>query len=395
MEPPVPADALGILQGTVGNRTAARHFGTDADVHGHFPREPRQIGALQRTVGNRSVARMLAQRRPAIQRDNPPGGAAHTPPFGSETALSRSQAIRTTVTGRLLKVAAYNSAADTAIQTFRNKRTEFASRWGAAWDRHNNILTAAGKEAASENMVEGIVIGVVAGVLVAAAAAALWPAAGALAVSSAGWWAFNTAVGAAGTGVGTAAAAVVARPDVQGPIGGRSDAAADAWRSIAEVERSARNVATVAPKFGLELGNAEYCIAQVQAHIDGGTTDMGWADTLDMVSTLANWENGAQAFDNEIDGKKEAIDRLGSEAQAFEVPDINRLEREIWLAWITHLTDDEVLDQDAIQRHLDSIGVLGRGGIYDYGIYMTDEDQHNIVRAARAHVSEASQPPGG
>jgi hypothetical protein len=73
----------------------------------------------------------------------------------------------------------------------------------------------------------------------------------------------------------------VERPAPPPAPGGKRDAEADAWGTVANAERSARQVAALAPKFGLELGNAEYSIAQVQAHIDGATTDMNWGQTLD------------------------------------------------------------------------------------------------------------------
>ena len=184
-------------------------------------------------------------------------------------------------------------------------------------------------------------------------------------------------------------ATAVGRPSVPGPSAGRRDAEADAWQAIAGVEESARNVATLAPRFGLELGNAEYSIAQVQAHIDGGTTDMNWDQTLDMVSTLANWERGMANFDGQLDGATTGMIGFDTAIAAWEVPDIDRLEREIWYAWMAQLSDDEVLDQDTIQHYLVRLGLIP-----DY-FYMSDEDQHRAVADARRHVAAAAAPPGG
>ena len=304
----------------------------------------------------------------------------------SDVARSRSEQIRAGASVRLLKVAAYNAAADRAIATYRDRQLEFAQRWGAAWDRHNTVLVRGGQQAATENFIEGLVVGVVASALVAAAGAALFPAAAAAEAWTGTWFAFNAGASVASGVTGSFGADAIARPGVPGPSSGRRDAEADAWREIAAVERAARLVAAVAPRFGLEVGNAEYCIAQVRAHTEHGPTDMSWDDTLSMVSTLANWESGMAGFDTEIDAKLAAMNQFGQSAAAFQVPDVTALEKEIWYAWISQLTDDEVLDQDEIQHHLVRLGIIP-----DY-FYMTDEDQHRAVQEAKAHMAAAARP---
>jgi hypothetical protein len=321
-----------------------------------------------------------------VQRDGAPARAAL--PL-SETAQNRAEQIRANASVRLLKVAAYNAVADRAIASYRAKQLEFAQRWGAAWDRHNTVLVRGGQQAATENFIEGLVIGVLASALVAAAGAAVFPAAAAAEAFTGTWFAFNAGASVASGVSGSFGADAIARPGIPGPSSGRRDAEADAWREVAQVEHGARQVAAVAPRFGLEVGNAEYCIAQVRAHTGGGSTDMSWDQTLSMVSTLANWETSLAGFDAEIDAKLAAMTEFGQAADAFQVPDVGALEKEIWYAWISQLTDDEVLDQDAIQHHLVALGIIP-----DY-FYLTDEDQHRAVQDARQHVAAARRqgPP--
>ncbi|WP_146073749.1 hypothetical protein [Amycolatopsis sp. CA-126428] len=339
---------------------------------------------LQRTVGNRAVLGAIAEQPHAVQRDGAPGV-----PIGAETALDRAQQIRAAATVRLGKVAAFNSRADAAIGAYRSMRTGYASSWGAAWDRHSSKLAEGNAEAASQNFIEGIVVGTAAAVLITAAAAVAFPAAAAAAPFTALWWAFNVGSNTVSSVAGSTASGAVGRPSVPAASGGSRDAEADAWQRIAEVERVARAVVAVAPKFGLELGNAEYCIAQVRSHIDQGSGDMSWDQTLDMVSTLTNWEAGLTAFDAEIDARIDAIGRFGQLATEFHVPSVSDLEKEIWRSWMSTLdnSSDEVLDQDVIQKYLVRLGLIP-----DY-FYMTDDDQHRAVAEARAHVSQASRPP--
>lgn len=307
----------------------------------------------------------------------------------AQGALNRAEAIRGTATLRLGKVAAYNQSADVAIGQYRDMRTRFAARWGAAWDRHNSKLAEGNEAAASQNLIEGIVIGTVAAVLITAAATAAFPVTAGASMSTATWWAFNAGTNAASSLAGAGVGAVVGRPSVPGPVSGRRDAEADAWRRIAEVEGSARAVAAIAPKFGLELGNAEYSIAQVKAHMDGRGADMRWDQTLDMVATLSSWETAMTGFDAEIDAKTAAMTAFGQAAAGFQVPSVDDLEKDVWRAWMSTLDNstDEALDQDVIQRHLVRLGLIP-----DY-FYMTDDDQHRAVRDARAHLASAARPP--
>ncbi|MGI9823797.1 hypothetical protein [Agromyces sp. Marseille-Q5079] len=338
------------------------------------------ILGLQRWAGNRAVANAIA---PAIvaQRDD---GAARPPaPALAGTALARAEHIRASTTARLANIAVYNGTADAAIGSYREKRTTFATRWGAAWDRHSTKLAEGNEAAASQNLVEGIVIGTLAAVLISAGAAAVFPAAAAASMTTGAFWAFNIGSNAASSVVGGLTASAVGRPSVPGPTAGRRDAEAEGWQRVAAAEQAARAVAATAPKFGLELGNAEYCIAQVQAHIDGRGGDMTWDETLNMVSTLANWELSVASFDAEITAKTTAMASFGQAAQDFQVPSVDDTEKHIWRGWMSTLDDssDEALDQDVIQRHLVRLGLIP-----DH-VYMTNEDQHRAVATARAQIA--------
>jgi hypothetical protein len=58
---------------------------------------------------------------------------------------------------------------------------------------------------------------------------------------------------------------------------------------------------------------------------------MDWDHTLDMVSTLANWDLQLAVFDGEIDSKIAAMTAFGQTAQAFVVPSTDELEKQIWV----------------------------------------------------------------
>jgi hypothetical protein len=323
---------------------------------------------------------------PVVQRAGP--GASATAPFGAATALERAKAIRGVASGRLAKIAAFNAKADTAMSAYRNMRVDFAEAWGAAWQRHSDKLAEGGKQADAQNDVQDFVVGTIAGVVVAAAGLLLFPEAAAAAVLTARWWAFESASSAADNALGMATGSAIERPALPPAPGGKRDAEATAWRTVANAERSARQVGALAPKFGLQLGNAEYSIAQVQAHIDGATTDMNWDQTLDMVSTLAGWETGLGAFDRQLDGKIETMSTFNRVVADFKVPSAREMESHIWRVWMSRLDNesDEVLDQNVIQKHLVRLGLLPDTW------YLTDKNQHEAVAAAKEHLSSMGGP---
>lgn len=358
---------------------------------GPVPRVPVEA-QLQAAAGNQAIVQLLANRI-AVQRE-PTATDAPALPF-AETALRRAEDIRGAASARLLKVAAYNERASSAINAFREKRSAYDRNWGEAWGAHSGVLTRGGQQAATQNLIEGVVVGALASVVIAAAGAALFPAAAGAAIWTGTWAAFNTGTAVASSALGTAAMTgmsgdpspnSIGRPSVPSPTASARDAEADTWRAVAALESHARAVSTTAPRFGLELGNAEYAIAQVRAHTEGGAPDQDWDHTLDMVSTLANWENGLAGFDAEIDDRLAAMERFRDAVNAWDVPNPAQVEREIWYAWMARLdnTSDEALDQDEIQEYLTARGLLPDV------FYFSDNDQHQAVAAARAHVARTS-----
>lgn len=376
------------------DRHVALHTGPSHEDPGNRLSGPRNVGRaadpqlamlqLQRAAGNQAVVASLPSRQ-TVQRDGdaagPPGDAAGPP--GARTELRRLNRMIDQGTERLFKVKAYNGQANSAIPAIRDVQTRFAADWGAAWDRHSSKLAEGNVAAASQNYVQGIVSGIAIGVLLAAALPAMFPAAAAASWKTATFYAFNVGSGALGSAAGAGSDLALSRPSMPAATGGRRDAEADAWQRIAEVEATARSVGNMAPDFGLQLSNAEYCKAQVQSHIDTGTGDMEWDLTREMVSTLVRWEWELRQFDTQIDGKMEAMAALGAAAQDCVVPSVDDLEKDIWRTWMSTLDDttDEALDQDVIQKYLVRLGLIP-----DY-FYMTDKDQHRAVAEARAYIA--------
>lgn len=78
---------------------------------------PHGILGLQQAAGNHAVSGLMT-----VQRDGPPAS-----PALAQTALTRAEVIRAAATVRLGKIAAYNGAADTAIDAYRQMRMQYAA----------------------------------------------------------------------------------------------------------------------------------------------------------------------------------------------------------------------------------------------------------------------------
>lgn len=113
-------------------------------------------------------------------------------------------------------------------------------------------------------------------------------------------------------------------------------------------------------------------------------------ETLTLISELMAQEHDVEASDRVLANERGGFERLQGAALEWEVPSESRVEQDIWIVWISHVTDGDILDRDAIEDHLHSIGVLGsysRLGV-DFGDWTSSDDQDEAISAARGRRQE-------
>lgn len=349
-----------------------------------------RVLALQRSAGNQAVARMLAAQRGMLMRDDPPGGtaAAEAPadhPLAA-AAQTNAHAIRNRANLRLGSLGNFNSTVDGAFSTFTPKRERLFRNYRNAFVEHQRVLAVGRAAADSQNFYTGIVIGAAASVVVAAAVAVALPAVAAAPAFSGVWWA-STAGQAVASSAGGSAAGTQVNTDTSGyeAQGAATDDELAALRELNTLEQRARRMGRLGVNFGIFASNAEYAVAQIDALIRHGEADMTMDETLNLISQLMNEERDVQAADRVLANERAGFERLQSAAQDWQVPSEARVEQDIWIVWISHVTDGDILDRDAIENHLHSIGVLGtasRLGV-DFGGWTSGDDEQEAIAAAR------------
>ena len=144
------------------------------------------------------------------------------------------------------------------------------------------------------------------------------------------------------------------------------------------------------------LNNA---IAQVNGHLYGGATELSWDDTLSLVSTLMSRDRSLSDLEERVNAARDSMQRLEEEAQNMRVPSQSQLENDIWVLWISQLSDPNMLDNDEIEDYLhsDSVRVLGPSSLLgvDFGTHWyswtSSADENAAISAARQYRDRLQQ----
>jgi hypothetical protein len=379
-----------------------------------------RVLALQRGAGNQAVARYLAAQRsggatlavspdPSRAWSTPPGGVLLRQPEGGDSAAANPLAvaaqnnahlIRNRANMRLGSLGNFNSTVDRAFNVWQPKRDRLVENYRIAFHDHERVLAAGRAAAESQNFYTGILIGAAASVVIAAGVAIALPAVAAAPAFSGVWWA-STAGQAVASSAGGSAAGTVVNTDTSGyqAQGSAQDEEISALREINALERRARRMGQLGVNFGIFASNAEYAVAQIDALQRHGEADMNMDETLTLISELMNQEHDVAETDRVLANEQAGFERLQAAAQTWQVPPTSRVEQDIWILWISRVTDGDILDRDAIENHLHSIGVLGensRLGV-DFGYWTSGDDEQEAIAAARTSRQEleaqrAAQP---
>ena len=147
-------------------------------------------------------------------------------------------------------------------------------------------------------------------------------------------------------------------------------------------------------------GGAEYAIGEIRAHVAGGQTDMSEEQLLDLVQSLIRADRSGAAVEREVRSRLERLPDVLSRirAAAAGLPSVEQMEKDIWVLWISEISesDSDILDLDAIEDHLAAIGVIGPNSVLgvDFGIWTSEDDQLDAIRAARRQAPEVRRRYG-
>jgi hypothetical protein len=361
--------------------------------------------AVRRKVGNDRFSRMLPQ-QPRQKFDGSPQYYTLQREDGDVAGVTDEyfyredvETARAAATARFLSMQAATAAGDRAVDRSRSHLQVVANRYEQAYNRYSAVVRAGRGEALNQerwrNIVVGVVAGTVASVVVAAAAAAALPAAAGAAAWTGTWWAMQAGQAGASAVISTGAADVVSSGGLTAVAGRELEPGGlepsllqlRMWRSLEQMNRDIRRMQTHATNLFLLNGAAEYAIGEIRAHVDGGRTDMGQVEVLELVDSILESHDSLESLDTSLPDARTRFQQLETAASEPPSRTVDQMEQDIWVGWMASLRMDEsdILDLDEIENHLASIGVLGASGRLgvDFGWYTSEADEQEAITAAR------------
>ncbi len=295
---------------------------------------------------------------------------------------------------RFLQIMAYSMGSQRAGDAVRLKLLAFSGQYGNAYQRYEQVIRAARAEAQNQERWIAICVGIGTGVLMNVGAAFILPS------SAAGWFALTAEelATAAASGLGQA---VVGAPVSAGIMellsvpgtnlepGGLDPNVLELriWRRVSDLYRSGLTVAPAAVNLHFLSTASEYLLGEIRVHVAGGETHMTEDEVLDLMVDLVRGDTSMARRDAQLTNSLTSLGELQAAAEGLSLSDysVEQMESDIWVLWMSGLTDPSVLDLDAIEDHLLDIGVLGpssRLGV-DFGRYTTEDDEREARDAAR------------
>jgi hypothetical protein len=150
-------------------------------------------------------------------------------------------------------------------------------------------------------------------------------------------------------------------------------------------------------------GAAEYTIGEIKAHVAGAEWEMSEGDLIDLIATLVQVDQASETLDETLPALRSALKEIESGIDAAPRQPTTEIEQDIWILWMSTIKDEDsdILDYGPIEDRLHLIGVLGgssRLGI-DFGWYTSGSDEEAALKAARdaapAILSRNSELTGG
>jgi hypothetical protein len=301
---------------------------------------------------------------------------------------------------RLNDLADYAQIGIRAGDVARSRLLAYSEKYRLAYQDYAAAVRGARAEAQNQNMWLGIIIGTACSVT----AAFILPS------TAAGWFALTAAEtataltsGAVQATVGAGLASVLQFSGGDLEPGGLSPEAQElpVWRTVASLYRTAASQVGTLRNLHRIVAGAAFLVGEIRTHVAGGLPTMTEEQVLDKVESLILADQAmARSHDAEVSQGLRDLHRFEADLNALNPEDLSqrRIEQDIWILWMSTLSDASVLDLDAIEDRLHAIGVLGpksRLGV-DFGIYTSSSDEDEARDAARSEarrIESASRPP--
>ncbi|MGL4511487.1 MAG: hypothetical protein ACRCT8_00210 [Lacipirellulaceae bacterium] len=289
-----------------------------------------------------------------------------------------------------VELTAYCAAASDFLTEADRKFSKLFDIYTDAYGDYSAAIKAGGAEADNQEMWKNIVIGTAASVAIAAVGAVALPAAVAgasLAKAPAMWAAYNVGSNAIASGGGAALGELTKiGKDGLDPARDISPETQQlrVWKRFAEVGKQVATLSKSGANTVLANDAANYAIAEVRRHLEGGRPDHTVEETVDLVTSVVDYHQAVSSL--KLASATTSLKSAKTKVAGMKLKTAKEMEQDIWVLWMSSLAADSgVLDYDAIEDRLTAIGVLGpssRLGV-DFGSYTSDADEAQAIKAAK------------
>jgi hypothetical protein len=280
----------------------------------------------------------------------------------------------------------------------RAKYLAEAAKYTTAYTSYSSVIRAARQEAQNQNQWIGIIAGITTGIALGLLAAWVLPVtatAGAFTITlgEAGT-AFASAAGQAGVGTlmtsGVTSALSVVGGDLQ-PSGLAPEIIrTNIWRKAAEIYREGLQQVAIQQRLHWFALQASDVRRQVQQRLNGRNTTLSMPQLYNIVPVLYNLRTTLFPAGNIYQHRLNQQNSINSQLNRVSNVTSNEMEKGIWILWINSLdlADSDLLDLDAIENHLQSIGIIGTNSILgvDFGSWTSKADEVNAIIASISHA---------
>jgi Domain of unknown function (DUF4157) len=313
--------------------------------------------------------------------------AMQTDPVGALLSVDALESIRETATQTTFLAGAYAALGIRTVDTLKSSLTVASQTYGNAYANYARSVREARAEALNQKDNWNTFLGIGIGVGVGLISGAIVPAGLAF-----GWKVLVEAAGEAAEAVIAEGVQATGVTDVQGtdlePGGLSPDARnSEMWERLSGLYRAVLGIQRHTQYLPLVLGNAEYALGQFRLIEAGGQADMSQAELVDMAVSLNRAAAHLTQLNAELSEKLNGLNQLQAQAAAAPRSSEQEMECDIWILWMSTLTDDQSndLDLDAIEDRLHEIGVLGPNSLLgvDFGRYTSEDDELAALAAAR------------
>jgi Domain of unknown function (DUF4157) len=311
--------------------------------------------------------------------------AGQADPVGALLSVPALESIRGTATQTTILAGAYAALGIGTVDTLKSSLVAADQTYGNAYANYAKSVRRAQAEALNQKENWEILAGIGIGVGVGLLSFAILPAEMAV-----GWVVLAETTGEiAEAGIGLGAKGLI---DVQGtdlePGGVSPDARnSQTWERLSGLYRSVHGIQLHLQYLPLVLGNVEYALGQFRLLEAGAQADMSQAELVDMAVSLNRAAAHLTQLNAELGERLNGLNQLKAQAAAAPRPSEREMECDIWILWMSTLSDEQSndLDLDEIEDRLHEIKVLGPNSLLgvDFGRYTSEDDELAALAAAR------------